>query len=39
MKNTVAVDYSKIQFPAQLHTILRDAMDWPGWYGCNLDAL
>lgn len=35
----VIVDYSKIRYYHELHTILRDAMGWPKWYGCNLDAL
>ena len=39
MKNIVTVDYTNILHYTQLHTILRDAMGWPDWYGCNLDAL
>lgn len=36
---TAVVDYSKIKYFGELHTILRDALDWPKWYGCNPDAL
>jgi len=36
---TIIVDYSKIKYYRELHTILRDAMGWPKWYGCNLSAL
>lgn len=39
MKRTVIVDYTNIRYDSQLQTILRDAMGWPDWYGCNLDAL
>lgn len=35
----VTVDYSKIRYYGELHTVLRDTMGWPKWYGCNLDAL
>lgn len=38
-KDTIVVDYSKIKYYDEIHTILRDAMGWPKWYGCNLDAL
>lgn len=28
-----------IRSPRQLHERLRDALGFPDWYGCNLDAL
>lgn len=36
---TIIIDYSNMKYYRELHTILRDALGWPKWYGCNLSAL
>ena len=36
---TIIVDYSGVRYARELHLRLRDAMNWPDWYGCNLSAL
>ena len=35
----IVCDYTNIKNFIELHTILRDAMGWPEYYGCNLSAL
>ncbi len=35
----IICDYTNIRYFSQLHTILRDAMGWACYYGCNLSAL
>ncbi|WP_085585536.1 MULTISPECIES: barstar family protein [unclassified Pseudomonas] len=34
----VKIDLSEVRSSAELHAILRDALQFPGWYGCNWDA-
>lgn len=37
--NRIAIDCACIQCKADLHAALAKALDFPGWYGGNLDAL
>ena len=35
----ITIDCSAIQTPRQLHNALAEALEFPQWYGSNLDAL
>lgn len=35
---SVEIDLRDVESPAKLHETLRDALGFPGWYGCNWDA-
>lgn len=35
----ITIDCSAIQTPRQLHKSLAEALEFPQWYGSNLDAL
>lgn len=32
------IDLSQVTSTAELHLVLRDALGFPYWYGCNWDA-
>lgn len=34
----VKIDLSEVASADELHHLLRDALGFPGWYGCNWDA-
>ena len=34
----VVIDISSVADVTQLHRLLAEALDFPGWYGCNWDA-
>ncbi|WP_085718572.1 barstar family protein [Pseudomonas sp. B28(2017)] len=34
----VKVDLSEVMSSDELHSILKDALGFPDWYGCNWDA-
>lgn len=38
MKNIV-IDFSKCNYPVDLHNELREKLELPEWYGNNFDAL
>ncbi len=35
----VTISCIRIDTPRQLHAALAEALEFPRWYGCNLDAL
>ena len=35
----IIIDCAAIQNPRQLHRVLAEALNFPQWYGSNLDAL
>jgi ribonuclease inhibitor len=35
---SVEIDLRGVQSSANLHEMLRDALGFPSWYGCNWDA-
>ncbi|MFW9081958.1 barstar family protein [Pseudomonas sp. P2757] len=37
-KPLVQIDVSKVKNSEQLHTLLKDALEFPEWYGGNWDA-
>lgn len=37
-RDIVQIDLNAIQTADQLHELLRDTLDFPGWYGMNWDA-
>lgn len=34
----IRIDLSNVTSTLDLHSILRDSLGFPGWYGCNWDA-
>ncbi|SFU34913.1 MULTISPECIES: barstar family protein [Pseudomonas] len=34
----VKIDLSEVTSSDELHSILKDELGFPGWYGCNWDA-
>ena len=38
MKN-ITIDFSKCQYPMDLHNEIKEKLELPEWYGNNLDAL
>jgi RNAse (barnase) inhibitor barstar len=34
----VIIDLSAVQTPVELHHLLMEKLDFPGWYGCNWNA-
>ena len=36
---TIVVDFSKCKYPLDLHNEIREKLEFPEWYGNNLDAL
>ena len=37
-KEIYTIDFSKVEYYIEMHTVIRDALDWPDCYGCNWDA-
>lgn len=37
-KELYTIDFSKVEHYLEMHIVIRDALDWPGYYGCNWDA-
>ena len=37
-KELYTIDFSKVQHYLEMHFIIRQALDWPDYYGCNWDA-
>lgn len=35
----IIIDCSRIDGPRELHRVIAREMQFPDWYGCNLDAL
>ena len=38
-KELYVVDFRNVEHYLEVHPIIRDALDFPDYYGCNLDAL
>lgn len=36
---TITIDCTGVENARQLHEKLQEALSFPDWYGCNLDAL
>ncbi|WP_457324762.1 barstar family protein [Roseateles sp. P5_E11] len=34
----IEIDLAKASSSAELQALLRDSLDFPGWYGCNWNA-
>jgi RNAse (barnase) inhibitor barstar len=37
-KELYTIDFSKVQHYLEMHFIIRQALDWPDYYGCNWSA-
>lgn len=37
-KEVYTLDFSNVEHYLEMHFIIRDALDWPDYYGCNWDA-
>ena len=37
-KELYTIDFTNVQSYLELHFIIREALDWPDYYGCNWDA-
>ena len=37
-KELYTIDFTNVQSYLELHFIIRKALDWPDYYGCNWDA-
>ena len=38
-KELYVVDFRNVKYWMEVHPIIRDALNFPDYYGCNLDAL
>ena len=38
-KDLYTIDFTDIEYYWQMHEIIRDALDFPDYYGCNWSAL
>ena len=36
---TIVIDFSECKYPLDLHNEIREKLEFPEWYGNNLDAL
>ena len=37
-KDKYTIDFTDVQYYIEMHLIIREALDFPDYYGCNLDA-
>ena len=37
-KEIYTLDFTKVEHYSDMHLIIREALDWPEYYGCNWDA-
>ena len=37
-KELYTIDFTNVQHYLEIHFIIREALDWPDYYGCNWDA-
>ena len=37
-KDKYTIDFTKVEYYLEMHFAIRDALDWPDYYGCNWDA-
>lgn len=38
-KDIYTIDFRNVEYYMEVHPIIKHAMDFPDYYGCNLDAL
>ena len=38
-KELYTIDFSNVKYYMEIHPIIQKALDFPDYYGCNLDAL
>lgn len=38
-KELYTIDFSNVKYYMEIHPIIQEALDFPEYYGCNLDAL
>ena len=38
-KNLYTIDFKNVEYYMEIHPIIKHALDFPDYYGCNLDAL
>ena len=37
-KELYTIDFTNVQHYLEMHFVIRNALDWPDYYGCNWDA-
>ena len=37
-KDLYTIDFSHVNYYLEMHLTIKDALDWPDYYGCNWDA-
>lgn len=37
-KELYTIDFTNVQHYLEMHFVIREALDWPVYYGCNWDA-
>lgn len=37
-KEKYTIDFTNVNYYLEMHFIIRQALDWPDYYGCNWDA-
>ncbi len=37
-KDLYIIDFSNVNYYFEMHQIIKEALDWPDYYGCNWDA-
>ena len=37
-KDIYTIDFTNVKYYYDMHWTIRDALDWPDYYGCNWDA-
>ena len=37
-KENYTIDFTNVKDYLEMHFVIRDALDWPDYYGCNWDA-
>ncbi len=37
-KEKYTIDFTKVNSYLEMHFVIRQALDWPDYYGCNWDA-
>ena len=37
-KEVYTIDFTNVQYYLEMHFVIREALDWPDYYGCNWDA-
>ncbi len=37
-KDLYTIDFTNVQYYLEMHLVIKEALDWPDYYGCNWDA-